>query len=163
MVALLYGCGLRVSELVALDLGDLDLASRQLRVMAGKGNKQRLVPIPQQSVVLVREYLQLRPVKAAMQPALLINQRGGRLGCRSVQRMLKTRALRVGADDAVTPHRLRHSYATDMLVGGADLRAVQELLGHQSLVTTERYTHLDLGELAKVYDEAHPRAHKKSP
>ncbi|MDQ6951296.1 MAG: tyrosine recombinase XerC [Mariprofundales bacterium] len=161
MVALLYGCGLRVSELVALNIGDLNLSSRQLQVEEGKGNKQRLVPIPKQAVAMVRHYLQLRPLNAALQPALLINQRGGRLTSRSVQRLLKKIARSIGIDDAVTPHRLRHSYATDMLVGGADLRAVQELLGHASLATTERYTHLDLGALAKVYDQAHPRAHKK--
>ncbi|MDX8408811.1 MAG: tyrosine recombinase XerC [Mariprofundales bacterium] len=161
MVALMYGCGLRVSELVALDVGDVDLEAHQLQVMAGKGNKQRLVPVPVQAVELVRQWLRLRPI-AGMQAALFINQRGsGRLTSRSVQRMVKKIAVAQGGDSAVTPHRLRHSFATDMLVGGADLRAVQELLGHQSLATTERYTHLDLGQLAQVYDHAHPRARKK--
>jgi len=92
--------------------------------------------------------------------ALFLNRSGGRLTTRSVQRMLKTRALATGADSAVTPHRLRHSFATHLLAGGVDLRAIQELLGHASLSTTERYTHLDIDKLTGIYDAAHPRARK---
>ncbi len=161
LMAVMYGCGLRVSEAVALDLGDLELGKRggSLRVRAGKGNKSRLLPIPDGAAGLLRRYLELKPVLVT-QPALFVNRRGGRLTSRSVQRMLKTVAAKQGVDQAVTPHRLRHAFATDMLAGGADLRAIQELLGHQSLATTERYTHLDIGQLQEVYRRNHPRAKK---
>jgi integrase/recombinase XerC len=160
LVAVLYGCGLRVSEAVGLDLGDVDLHVGELRVL-GKGRKERIVPMPGQVVALIRDYLKVRPA-AGTQQGLFLNRRGGRLTVRSVQRMLKARALATGADVSVTPHRLRHSYATHLLAGGVDLRAIQELLGHASLSTTERYTHLDITRLTEVYDQAHPRARKRS-
>jgi integrase/recombinase XerC len=160
LVAALYGCGLRVSEAVGLDLGDVDLHVGELRVL-GKGRKERIVPMPGQVVALIRDYLKMRPA-AGTQQGLFLNRRGGRLTVRSVQRMLKARALATGADVSVTPHRLRHSYATHLLAGGVDLRAIQELLGHASLSTTERYTHLDIARLTEVYDKAHPRARKRS-
>jgi site-specific recombinase XerC len=160
LVAVLYGCGLRVSEAVGLDLGDVDLYAGELRVL-GKGRKERIVPIPGQVLALIRDYLKVRQFKEGAL-GLFLNRRGGRLTARSAQRMLKMRALATGADASVTPHRLRHSYATHLLAGGVDLRAIQELLGHASLSTTERYTHLDIARLTEVYDQAHPRARKRS-
>jgi integrase/recombinase XerC len=160
LVGIMYGCGLRVSEAVGLDLADIDLHVGELRVL-GKGRKERIVPIPAQVVSLVRAHLATRQVAPAQQ-AVFLNARGGRLTTRSVQRMLKERALATGADMSVTPHRLRHSYATHLLAGGVDLRAIQELLGHSALSTTERYTHLDIAHLTEVYDKAHPRARKRS-
>lgn len=160
LVAIMYGCGLRVSEAVGLDLADIDLHAGELRVL-GKGRKERIVPIPDQVVSLIRKHLGGRPAGTTAQQALFLNARGGRLTARSVQRMLKERALATGADLSVTPHRLRHSYATHLLAGGVDLRAIQELLGHASLSTTERYTHLDIARLTEVYDKAHPRARKR--
>jgi len=161
LVAVMYGCGLRVSEAVALDVGDIELGrDASLRVQAGKGNKQRLMPIPLGVVALLQRHRELRPL-LPMQAALFVNRRGGRISSRSVQRLIKTLALEKGLDQAVTPHRLRHAFATDMLAGGADLRAIQELLGHQSLATTERYTHLDIGQLQAVYQSNHPRAQQK--
>lgn len=159
LLAVMYGCGLRVSEAVGLDLADLDLQSSELRVL-GKGRKERVVPVPDAALQLIRSYLAERP--ATREEAIFLNRQGGRLTTRSVQRMLKSRALATGADVSVTPHRLRHSFATHLLAGGVDLRAIQELLGHASLATTERYTHLDIARLTDVYDRAHPRARRKS-
>ncbi len=166
LLAVMYGCGLRVSEVVGLNLEDVDLHAMELRVL-GKGRKERVVPLPDGAVILLKNYLDERMPLQAMgsatrQPAVFLNQRGGRLTARSVQRMLKTRALQTGADMSVTPHRLRHSFATHLLAGGVDLRAIQELLGHASLATTERYTHLDIAKLTEVYDDAHPRARRKN-
>lgn len=161
LFAVMYGCGLRVSEAVGLDLHDVSLESAELRVL-GKGKKERVVPIPQGVIDLVRKYLEVRQSVSATDDALFLNQRGGRLTARSAQRMVKQRALETGADISVTPHRLRHSFATHLLAGGVDLRAIQELLGHASLGTTERYTHLDIAKLTEVYDQAHPRARRKS-
>jgi len=158
LLAVLYGCGLRVSEAVGLDLDRVDLAARELRVL-GKGRKERIVPIPETAAAWLADWLRVRPASA--ERAVFLNVRGGRLSARSVQRMLKRRALETGADPSVTPHRLRHSFATHLLAGGVDLRAIQELLGHASLATTERYTHLDAARLAEVYDRAHPRARSR--
>ncbi|MDX8408359.1 MAG: tyrosine recombinase [Mariprofundaceae bacterium] len=163
LLAVMYGCGLRVSEVVGLDLDDVDLHAMELRVL-GKGRKERVVPLPEGAMNLLKSYLDERPplqASASGQSAVFLNQRGGRLTARSVQRMLKARALATGADMSVTPHRLRHSFATHLLAGGVDLRAIQELLGHASLGTTERYTHLDITRLTEVYDDAHPRAKRK--
>ncbi|HXH71684.1 MAG TPA: tyrosine recombinase XerC [Mariprofundaceae bacterium] len=159
LLAVMYGCGLRVSEAVGLDLTDLDLHTGELRVF-GKGRKERVVPVPAAALNLLRNYLAECPVTGD-EPALFRNRSGGRLTQRSVQRMLKSRALATGADVSVTPHRLRHSFATHLLAGGVDLRAIQELLGHASLATTERYTYLDIARLTEVYDKAHPRARRK--
>ncbi len=167
LLAVMYGCGLRVSEAVGLDIYDVDLRAAEMRVH-GKGGKQRIAPMPEGVCQLLGEYLQLR----AQQPdgtgqteyveqAVFLNRRGGRLSARSVQRMLKKRALFTGVDSSVTPHRLRHSFATHLLAGGVDLRTIQELLGHASLSTTERYTHLDIDKLSGIYDAAHPRARKR--
>lgn len=162
LFAVMYGCGLRVSEAVGLNLKDVSLDAAELRVF-GKGKKERVVPIPQGVIDLIRGYLEVRGrVAAAVDgDALFLNRRGGRLTARSAQRMVKRRALETGADISVTPHRLRHSFATHLLAGGVDLRAIQELLGHSSLGTTERYTHLDIAKLTEVYDQAHPRAKRK--
>jgi len=160
LLAVMYGCGLRVSEAVGLNMHSVDLASAELRVL-GKGRKERVVPIPALAVRLLEAYWQQRLVHADPgEQALFLNRDGGRLSARSVQRMLKTRAMRTGADTSATPHTLRHSFATHLLAGGVDLRPIQELLGHASLSTTERYTHLDINRLTKVYDEAHPRARR---
>ncbi|RMH61601.1 MAG: tyrosine recombinase XerC [Zetaproteobacteria bacterium] len=160
LLAVMYGCGLRVSEAVGLNMEDIDLAARELRVL-GKGRKERIVPIPERAARLLADYLDARPATGTQ--AVFLNRRGGRLSVRSVQRMLKARAMHAGADISVTPHRLRHSYATHLLAGGSDLRAIQELLGHASLATTERYTHLDIARLTEAYDQAHPRARAKKP
>jgi len=166
LLAVMYGCGLRVSEVVGLNLHDVDMHSMELRVL-GKGRKERVVPLPDGAATLLSNYLEERiplTIEGAGSDAqaVFLNNRGGRLTPRSVQRMLKERALETGADMSVTPHRLRHSFATHLLAGGVDLRAIQELLGHASLGTTERYTHLDIAKLTEVYDETHPRAKRKS-
>jgi len=166
MLELLYSSGLRVAELVGLDLVDLDFDAEMVKVR-GKGDKERLVPVGGQAVAAVRRYLperlrllargreRGRPVDDA---ALFLNNRGRRLTTRSVERLVTRYAQRAGIQVAVTPHALRHSFATHLLEMGADLRAVQELLGHASLSTTQKYTHLDLDRLMAVYDEAHPKA-----
>ena len=160
LLAVMYGCGLRVSETVGLNLSDINLHQFELRVL-GKGNKERIVPLPHGAVEYLQAYLDER-VSVVEEDALFLNRFSKRLTARSVQRMLKNRAIKSGADVSVTPHRLRHSFATHLLAGGVDLRAIQELLGHASLATTERYTHLDVAKLTEVYDKAHPRAGKKS-
>lgn len=160
LLAVMYGCGLRVSEAVGLDVSDVDMQSAELRVL-GKGGKERIAPMAEGVLRLLATYLDTRLANPDVQvQALFLNRRGGRLTTRSVQRMLKQRALATGADSSVTPHRLRHSFATHLLAGGVDLRAIQELLGHASLSTTERYTHLDIDKLTGIYDAAHPRARK---
>ena len=161
LFAVMYGCGLRVSETVGLNLHDISMESAELRVF-GKGKKERVVPVPEGVLRLIQNYLDQRAMNTTSEQAVFLNQRGGRLTARSVQSMVKKRALETGADMSVTPHRLRHSFATHLLAGGVDLRAIQELLGHSSLGTTERYTHLDMAKLTEVYDSAHPRAKRKS-
>ncbi len=162
LLELLYASGLRVSELVGLDLQDILPGQRTLRVL-GKGRKERLVPYHAQASDVLEAYLVQRTVFLASRalpatPALFLNQRGGRLTSTSVRTLLR-RALEDAAVRArVSPHALRHSFATHLLNRGMDLRAIQELLGHASLSTTQRYTHLGLEELAKIYDKAHPRA-----
>jgi len=162
LLAVMYGCGLRVSEVAGLNLADIDMSEGEMRVR-GKGGKERIAPIPDGVRKLLRDYLGLRMGHTdASQQALFLNRLGGRLSVRGIQRMLKKRALLTGADISVTPHRLRHSFATHLLAGGVDLRAIQELLGHASLSTTERYTHLDMNKLTVIYDKSHPRARKHS-
>ena len=160
LLAVMYGCGLRVSEVVGLNLVDIDMGEAEILVR-GKGGKERIVPVPDGVRKLLSDYLVPRMGHADYnQQALFLNRLGGRLSARSVQRMLKNRALATGADVSVTPHRLRHSFATHLLTGGVNLRAIQELLGHASLSTTERYTHLDINTLTAIYDKTHPRARK---
>ena len=161
---LLYASGLRVSELTGLDLGDLDLAQGLVRVL-GKRQKERVVPVGSAARAAVARWLdEGRPVLAAgpdgprARRALFLNYRGGRLSQRSVARRLSRAVLASGLPRHVHPHVLRHCFATHLLGNGADLRAIQELLGHASLSTTQRYTHLDWKRLAEVYDKAHPRA-----
>jgi integrase/recombinase XerC len=156
---LIYSCGLRVSELTGLDVGSLNLVERQVRVL-GKGSKERLLPVGRPACTALQSYLAERGLPAAALP-LFVNQRGGRLTARSVQRNLKQRLLRFGLPTDVTPHALRHSFATHLLDAGADLRAIQELLGHASLSTTQKYTKVSFAHLTDVYDKAHPRSRKK--
>ena len=164
LLELLYAAGLRVSELTGLDLQDLLLEQRTLRVL-GKGNKERLVPFHAKAGAILEGYLGYRRAYLAEKglpgtPALFLNQRGGRLTPTSV-RSFFAKALQGAALRArVSPHALRHSFATHLLNHGMDLRAIQELLGHASLSTTQRYTHLDLEHLAQTYENAHPRARK---
>lgn len=171
ILELLYSCGLRVAELCGLNCPDLDLGGRLVRVR-GKGNKQRLVPIGAPAVKAVDRYLGQRDSiliacadrgRAGEERALFLNSRGGRLTTRSIERMVKTYGQRIGLAAPVTPHALRHSFATHLLEMGADLRSVQELLGHASLSTTQKYTHLNVDHLMEVYDKAHPMARKKQP
>jgi integrase/recombinase XerC len=160
---LLYGGGLRVSELTGLDVDELDLAGGLVRVL-GKRRKERIVPIGRSAGEALRRYLETsRPMLAAgkgggARGALFLNVRGGRLSTRSVARRLDRWVRAIGLQRHVHPHVLRHCFATHLLGNGADLRGIQELLGHASLSTTQRYTHLDWKRLAVVYDAAHPRA-----
>jgi integrase/recombinase XerC len=161
---LLYGSGLRVSELTGLDVEDADLAQGLVRV-TGKRRKERIVPVGRPALAAIARYLEEGRPRLAAGPAfssaghaLFLNHRGGRLTARSVARLLARWVQRAGLPRHVHPHVLRHCFATHLLGNGADLRAIQELLGHASLSTTQRYTHLDWKRLAAVYDEAHPRA-----
>lgn len=162
LLELLYASGLRVSELVGLDLQDLLKEERTLRVM-GKGRKERLVPYHAQAAAILEAYLGFRSaflVVKVLPPtaALFLNQRGGRLTPTSVRTLLRSALEAAAVRSRISPHALRHSFATHLLNRGMDLRAIQELLGHASLSTTQRYTHLGLEELAKTYEKAHPRA-----
>jgi integrase/recombinase XerC len=156
ILELLYGCGIRVSELVGIDLEDIDLRGGWLRVR-GKGNKERQVPVGERAIDAVRRYLQLRSAEPS-ERALFLNSRQRRLGDRQVRRLVKFYALLVTGDSTVHPHSFRHAYATHLLSDGADLRAIQELLGHARLSTTQKYTQVSLRDLQAVYDRAHPKA-----
>jgi len=169
LLELTYSAGLRVGELVGLDLGDLDLARGVARVRQGKGAKDRLAPFGQPAARAVADYLAVRGLLAGppqgppQEPeegpeALFLGRRGRRLSDREVRRVLAARLARAGLDGAFSPHSLRHSFATHMLSAGADLKAIGEMLGHSSLAATQRYTHLDLERLRRVYRAAHPRA-----
>lgn len=167
LLELLYGSGIRVSELNGLDLGDIDLRAQRLRVV-GKGNKERIVPLGGKARSAVEAYLarraELRHPRSGVQDpdALLLGRHGKRLGVRRTQSIVRRYgALGTGRPD-LHPHALRHSCATHMLEGGADLRAIQEMLGHASLSTTQRYTHLSLDQLMRVYDQAHPLARART-
>lgn len=151
----LYSTGIRVSELTSLNLDDIDFGSELVKVR-GKGKKERIVPVGRLALKYLREYLMAR--KGHMSKAVFINKTGGRITSRSVQRMIKKYVLALGLSKHVTPHTLRHSCATHMLDRGADLRSVQEILGHSSLSTTQIYTHVTAEKLKKIYDKAHPRA-----
>ncbi|MCC7009911.1 MAG: tyrosine recombinase XerC [Acidobacteria bacterium] len=173
ILELFYASGLRLSELAGLDLGDVNLAGRIARVR-GKGGKERLVPFNRTTAEAIRRMLQdpapappVRPRASGprrrtddRQP-LFRNLRGGRLTTRSVDRIVRHYASKAGIDRTISPHALRHTFATHLLQAGADLRAIQELLGHARLTTTQRYTHLDVGRLLEVYRGAHPRAKAK--
>jgi len=160
LLELLYGCGLRVSELCGVDVTDLDWDATCLRVR-GKGSKQRIVPVGTPALYAVRSYLDRgRPQLTGKRStaALLLNQRGGRLSRVSAWQILKRWSAAAGLAADITPHTLRHTYATHLLEGGAELRAVQELLGHADISTTEIYTHIDRTFLLEAYRAAHPRA-----
>lgn len=162
LAELLYGSGLRVSEAVGLDLDDVDLSQGIVRVY-GKGSKERIDPLSDASRDRLREYYRRRsefsPEPA--EKALFLGSRGGRLNRRQAARIIDELAKEAGLPQHAHPHMLRHSFATHLLESGADLRSVQELLGHARLTTTQRYTHLDLSRLMQVYDKAHPRSVEK--
>ncbi len=161
MLETMYSAGLRVSELVGLDQSDLDLAAGVLRVR-GKGRKERLAPVGSYAVRALRRWLSVRKVgpreRAGDASPVFVNRFGRRLTTRSVARMLEKYLRRTGLDRRTTPHSLRHSFATHLLDRGADIRSVQELLGHKSLVTTQIYTHVSTVGLREIYERAHPRA-----
>jgi len=158
---LLYATGLRVSEVAALDLEDVDLSARMLRAQ-GKGRKERIVPFGETAEDALRAWLpgrrELRLSASGGDEPLFVNARGGRLTTRSMARVLKRRLRAAGLPAQISPHALRHTFATHLLQSGADLRSIQELLGHASLSTTQKYTHLDAARLRDVYRRAHPRA-----
>jgi integrase/recombinase XerD len=159
ILELLYAAGLRVGELVALDVGDVHLNVEYVRCV-GKGGRERVVPIGAAAVRSLQRYLAHgRPALAGRKPtaALFVNRRGGRLTRQSVWKLLRDSARAAGLRRPIHPHTLRHSFATHLLDGGADLRAVQEMLGHASVATTQIYTHLSRARLREVYRRAHPR------
>lgn len=169
ILELLYSTGIRVSELVGCNMVNLDFDNEMLRIK-GKGNKERLVPIGNPAIKALKTYLPERQemFKRCLQRGrkvdskpVFLNSRAGRLTSRSVERMVAEYGRRAAIDKPVTPHVLRHSFATHLLEMGADLRSVQELLGHASLSTTQKYTHLDMVHLMKIYDKAHPKARKR--
>lgn len=162
----LYSAGLRVSELVGINLDDLDLEDGLVRVR-GKGKRERLAPLGKFAVRAIQKWMRQRVVAQKQRPGdegdpLFLNKFGKRLTTRSVGRMLEKYLKLTGLDQRTSPHTLRHSFATHLLNGGADIRSVQELLGHKSLVTTQIYTHLSTAGLRKAYEQAHPRARKSS-
>jgi integrase/recombinase XerC len=154
---LLYGCGLRISELVGLNLEDFDTSERWVRVR-GKGKKERQVPYAGKASAALDRYLALREPAAGAERALFLNHRGGRLTDRGARGIVKFYGRMVTGDSSIHPHSLRHAYATHLLSDGADLRAIQELLGHARLSTTQKYTQVSLADLMAVYDKAHPKA-----
>jgi integrase/recombinase XerC len=163
VLEVLYGGGLRVSECVGLDLEDLRFSgdTLTLRIRSGKGNKDREVPLGGSAVRALREWLDRR--EELVRPgspgrAVFLGVRGGRFSARTVRHMLRRRCLQTGARATIGPHGLRHSFATHLLESGCDLRSIQMMLGHASLSTTQRYTHLDMGRLMDVYEQVHPRA-----
>lgn len=159
MLELLYATGMRVGELTGIDLGDVDVSRRVVKV-TGKGNKQRVVPFGARAAKALAEWTDMgrgQLIAHPAEPALFVGSRGGRIDQRQVRRVVERAATDLGTD-AVSPHSLRHSAATHLLEGGADLRVVQELLGHSSLQTTQIYTHVSTQRLKRVYDQAHPRA-----
>jgi len=165
ILELLYGSGIRVGELAGLSMGDVDLARGLIRVV-GKGRKERIVPIGKCAIAALQSYVPLRTtlIRAGSSSRTLdggpvfLNHLGGRLTQRSVRRVVHTIAIRLGISAKVTPHTFRHSFASHLLTAGADLRAIQEMLGHSSLSTTQKYLHLDLERLMSVYNKSHPRA-----
>ncbi len=160
VLALLYGCGLRIGEALSLNRGEAPAPGQEAMSVTGKGNKQRYVPLLPAVIEAVRDYLAACPFILPPEGPLFVGARGKRLGARRVQaRMAEARAA-LGLPATATPHALRHSFATHLLAGGGDLRAIQELLGHASLSTTQRYTDVDAAGLLSVYDRAHPRARR---
>ncbi|PID73689.1 MAG: tyrosine recombinase [Desulfobacterales bacterium] len=161
----LYSTGIRVSELTGLDTGDIMAADSLIRIR-GKGNRERIVPAGSQALAAISRYREHLAGEKGILPQsggpLFLNFRGGRLTSRSVRRILENICRKAGIPTPVSPHGLRHSFASHLLDGGADLRALQEMLGHRSLSTTQKYTHLGIDRLMEVYDRAHPRSRAKS-
>lgn len=160
MMELMYSSGLRLSELQGLNLNSLNFQGQELRVL-GKGSKERQLPFGKKALQAVEKWLAVRHQFGPKDNALFISKQGTRLSTRSIQKRMEKLGIQQGLNSHLNPHKLRHSFATHMLEGSADLRAVQELLGHSNLSTTQIYTHLDFQHLAQVYDKAHPRAHRK--
>jgi len=162
LLEVLYGSGLRVSEALGLNFAHLDLDQRLVRVL-GKGRKERIAPLTEAAADSLVRYLEQRGAfgPAAREQAVFLGRRGGRLSRRQADRIVKEAARRCGVPAGISPHTLRHSFATHMLQAGADLRSVQELLGHSRISTTQRYTHLDMAQVMRVYDACHPLAGKK--
>lgn len=152
----LYSCGIRVSELTGLNAGGIDLERGFVRVL-GKGGKERIVPLGEKAIHALEEYLEFRGGPGIDAP-LFINSRGGRLTRRSVARIVQHYMIHLETMKKASPHTLRHTFATHLLEGGADLRSIQEMLGHASLSTTQKYTHVSIDRLLEVYDKAHPKA-----
>ncbi|MDP2647118.1 MAG: tyrosine recombinase XerC [Desulfobacterales bacterium] len=156
----LYSCGVRISELAGMNVHDIDFAAGMVRVL-GKGNKQRMVPIGKKAIAVVQAYRQKLQEQSGIardrNTPLFLNKNGGRLTSRSMARILDQAARSCGIPVPVSPHALRHTFATHMLNAGADLRVVQELLGHVSLSTTQKYTHVSIDKLMEIYDKTHPR------
>lgn len=157
MLEVMYGAGLRLSELVGIDLGHLDLASGEVWVV-GKGSKERRLPMGRTAVHWIENWLEMRELFDPEDNALFLSNKGKRISTRNVQKRFAEWGVKQGISSHIHPHKLRHSFATHMLESSGDLRAVQELLGHANLTTTQIYTHLDFQHLASVYDAAHPRA-----
>jgi len=164
ILELLYSCGIRVSELTGMNLSDIDFKERLVRVI-GKGNKERIVPVGKKALTVIEKYLdrtvslrkKIRNSPDSGKKPLFLNNRGERLSSRSVSSIIKKFVREYGLVNDITPHSIRHTFATHLLDSGADLRSVQELLGHASLSTTQKYTHVSLDKLMEVYDRAHPR------
>jgi len=157
VLTLLYGCGLRLAEALSLTRREAPIAAGAIRI-TGKGNKQRLVPILPVVAAAIADYLAACPHRLAADDPLFVGARGGKLNPRLVQGRMAQLRRALSLPESATPHALRHSFATHLLAGGGDLRAIQELLGHASLSTTQRYTAVDMTRLVEIYDKAHPRA-----
>ena len=162
ILELLYSSGLRLSEIERSNVCDVDLADRTMTIL-GKGGKTRIVPVGRHAITAIKSWLQRRQVLVSNieEKALFVSRSGNRLGARAIQKRVEYWAKRQGLDRSVHPHMLRHSFASHLLESSSDLRAVQELLGHSDISTTQVYTHLDFQHLAKVYDKAHPRARRR--
>ena len=161
MFEILYGCGVRVSELAGLDLDDIDRAEGWIRVR-GKGRKERQVPLTSKGADALEAYLTERPVTRD-ERGIFLNHRGSRIGTRGIRGIVKMYATALSSDPSIHPHSFRHAYATHLLADGADLRSIQELLGHARLSTTQKYTQVALTDLMAVYDKAHPKARPTNP
>lgn len=161
IMELMYGAGLRLAELVAINVKDINFGAGEIRVI-GKGNKERVAPVSGQSKQWLNNWLKIRTQMAnSGEPALFVSKQGGRISHRNVQKRLAEWGQKQAVPSHISPHKLRHSFATHVLESSNNLRAVQEMLGHENISTTQIYTHLDFQHLAEVYDQAHPRAHKR--